>query len=230
MPTFHTTPIIRRARDLMLQELEARGITNARVLSAFEHVPRHLFVQEALQEQAYGMHPLPIGCGQTISQPFVVALMSQLLDIQPGMRVLEVGTGSGYQAAILAFLGATVYTIERIPALHTQSKQLLASLNYHNITCYLADGTIGYSHMAPYDRIIVTAGGPQIPQPLLEQLADPGIMLLPLGDARRHQELVRIRKNAGKLFRQQRGVVSFVDLVGEHGWQEHRKQHNKPKH
>lgn len=210
---------LRRNRERMVREdLIPRGILAPAVLSALGTVPRHLFVQEALQTQAYECKPLPIGHGQTISQPYIVALMTELLDVQQGMKVLEIGTGSGYQAAILASLGAVVHTVERISELHVAAKERLQNLGYLNVFCHFADGTVGCLQEAPYDRIMVTAGGPSIPMPLLDQLAEGGIMVLPVGRNRRQQTLTRIHKRDGRIFRQQRGMVSFVDLVGEHGW------------
>lgn len=210
---------LRRNRERMVREsLMPQGIVSPSVLSALATVPRHLFVQEALRQQSYESKPLPIGHGQTISQPYIVAFMTQLLDVREGMNVLEIGTGSGYQAAILATLGARVHTVERIPELYTSAQDRLARLGYEEIACYLADGTSGCLSEAPFDRIIVTAGGPSIPLPLIEQLADPGLMVLPVGNSRRKQMLTVIRKQEGRVFRQQRGFVSFVDLVGLHGW------------
>lgn len=210
---------LRRNRERMVREdLVPRGIISPAVLAALGAAPRHLFVQEALQMQAYECKPLPIGHGQTISQPYIVALMTELLEVCEGMKVLEIGTGTGYQAAILASLGAFVYTVERIPELYLSAKERLHALGYSNISCQLADGTVGYLQEAPYDRILVTAGGPSIPIPLLEQLKEGGLMVLPVGRNRRQQTLTRIQKREGRIFRQKHGVVSFVDLVGEHGW------------
>lgn len=218
-PFIHPMLDLRRNRERMVREdLVPRGIVAPAVLSALGTVPRHLFVQEALQMQAYECRPLPIGHGQTISQPYIVALMTELLDVQAGMKVLEIGTGSGYQAAILASLGATVHSVERIPELHTAAKERLQRLGYTNVFCHLADGTVGCIAEQPYDRIIVTAGGPSIPMPLIEQLGETGLMVLPVGRSRRQQTLTLIRKRDGRIYRQQRGMVSFVDLVGEHGW------------
>lgn len=212
-------PDMRRNRERMVrQQLVPRGITDSAVLAAMGRVPRHLFVQEALRAQAYEDHPLPIGQGQTISQPFIVAFMSQLLEAQPGMRVLEIGTGSGYQAAVLSEMGLEVYTVERIRELYQSTRDLLRALRYTRVRCRLDDGTMGWPESAPFDRIIVTAGGPEIPLPLVEQLADPGVMVLPVGANRRSQELAVIRKRGGKLYRANRGGVTFVDLVGCHGW------------
>ncbi|ABB38874.1 protein-L-isoaspartate O-methyltransferase [Oleidesulfovibrio alaskensis G20] len=209
----------RRSRERMVREqLTARGITDPAVLAAMRKIPRHLFVQEALQAQAYEDHPLPIGYGQTISQPFIVALMSQILRVTPGMRVLEIGTGSGYQAAVLAEMGAEVYTVERIAGLQAHARGLLRRLGYARIRTKLDDGTMGWPLAAPFDRIIVTAGGPGIPEPLAEQLADPGTMAIPVGASRREQELYLMHKNDGALSYENYGKVAFVDLVGNHGW------------
>lgn len=209
----------RRSRERMVREqLVTRGITNSAVLAAMQKIPRHLFVQEALQAQAYEDHPLPIGYGQTISQPFIVALMSQIINAEPGMKVLEIGTGSGYQAAVLAEMGLDVYTVERIPELHQHARQLLRDLGYTKVRTKLDDGTMGWPLAAPFDRIIVTAGGPGIPEPLADQLADPGIMAIPVGSSRREQELYLMKKLDGVLSYENYGRVAFVDLVGNHGW------------
>lgn len=207
------------SRDRMVREqLVARGITDKAVLSAMRKVPRHLFVAEALAGKAYEDHPLPIGFGQTISQPYVVAVMSQLLETQPGMRVLEIGTGSGYQAAVLAEMGLEVYTVERLRELYSRTSSLLMRLKYRSIRMKLADGTEGWPESGPFDRIIVTAGGPAVPRPLVEQLADPGLLLIPVGEERRGQRLILVRKEQGELRQEEHERVAFVDLVGSHGW------------
>lgn len=207
------------SRDRMVREqIAARGVAAAAVLDAMRKVPRHLFVESALHGKAYGDHPLPIGLGQTISQPFVVALMSELLEAAPGMHVLEIGTGSGYQAAVLHEMGLEVYTVERIRELYERAASLFMRLRYRTVRLKLADGTEGWRESAPYDRIIVTAGGPAVPEPLLEQLADPGIMVIPVGGERRGQRLVRVRKEDGRVLREDRDPVAFVDLIGSHGW------------
>ena len=209
----------KRNRDRMLTEqIMARGIDNERVLAAMSAVPRHLFVDEAMAAEAYEDYPLPIGLGQTISQPYVVALMSQLLEAAPNMKVLEIGTGSGYQAAVLSEMGLDVYTVERMRELYMRTSSLLRKLKYFHIACRLGDGTLGWPEEAPFARILVTAGGPFIPEPLLEQLADPGILLMPVGARAREQQLVRVYKQDGKINRENLGAVSFVDLVGNHGW------------
>jgi protein-L-isoaspartate(D-aspartate) O-methyltransferase len=208
-----------RDRERMVQkQIEARGITDERVLSAMRQVPRHFFVDEALQAQAYGDHPVPIGLGQTLSQPYIVALMTALLVVRPHMRILEIGTGSGYQAAILASMGAEVFTVERIKQLYMTSRSRLLQMKYFNVRVKLDDGTLGWSEEGPFDRIIVTAGGPEVPKPLLEQLTDPGIMVIPVGKTRRDQWLMRIFKKEGRIHQEDRGSVAFVDLVGSHGW------------
>ncbi len=210
---------MKRNRERMVkQQLETRGITDPAVLAAMRSVPRHLFVQEALRAQAYEDHPLPIGHGQTISQPFIVALMSQIIEPQAGLRVLEIGTGSGYQAAVLAEMGLDVYTVERIRELHAAARDLLRTLKYRKVRLKLDDGTLGWPEAAPYDRILVTAGGPAVPAPLIEQLADPGILVIPVGASKRMQELVVVRKEGGRVVRESKGGVAFVDLVGTHGW------------
>ena len=208
----------RRLRLRMVRELAARGITDGRVLDAMSRVPRHLFVPEGLRSRAYEDCPLPIGYGQTISQPSTVALMSQMLETSPGMRVLEVGTGSGYQAAVLAAMGCTVYTVERLKELYQSARALLQQLDLRAIHMQRSDGTLGMPAAAPFDRIIVTAGGPQIPRPLLEQLAVDGIMLIPVGARPRTQRLMRIMRRQGRLCSEDRGPAVFVDLVGDHGW------------
>jgi len=209
----------KRSRERMVREqIRDRGIHTPRVLSVMGKVPRHLFVEEALQPSAYGDHPLPIGQGQTISQPYVVAWMTDELHVQPGMKVLEIGTGSGYQTAILAELDAVVYSVERVPELHALARNRLEAMGYGNIHLKLDDGTLGWPEEAPFDRILVTAGGPSIPEPYLRQLADPGMLIMPVGPERRSQTLVVVRKQDGRIGRKTLGQVMFVDLVGRHGW------------
>ncbi|MCI7569004.1 protein-L-isoaspartate(D-aspartate) O-methyltransferase [Desulfovibrio sp.] len=208
----------RRSRQRMVQELKRSGITDAAVLQAMAVVPRHLFVEEALRVQAYEDIRLPIGYGQTISQPSTVALMTQRLEARPGMRVLEIGTGSGYQAAVLAVMGCRVYTIERIAELYHATRNLLQQLSLRAIYMVRGDGTLGLPAAAPFERIIVTAGGPEIPQPLLQQLAEGGILLIPVGDKPRTQRLLRVQRRAGRFLTENLGPANFVDLVGSHGW------------
>lgn len=202
----------------MVQQIEARGVSDDRVLSAMRRIPRHLFVDEALQAQAYGDHPVPIGFGQTLSQPYIVALMSMLLVVRPQMRILEIGAGSGYQAAVLAAMGADVFTVERIQQLYMVARKRLLEMRYFNVRVKLDDGTLGWADEGPFDRIIVTAGGPEVPEPLLEQLTDPGIMVIPVGRTKREQRLLRIFKKEGRIYQEDQGCVAFVDLVGSHGW------------
>jgi len=195
-----------------------KGIEDNAVLQAMSTVPRHLFVEEALQSQAYGQNSVPIGYGQTLSQPYVVGVMSSLLDVRPGMRVLEIGTGSGYQAAVLDAMGAEVFTVERIKPLYHSARKRLLDLRCFRVRTKLDDGTMGWPEQAPFDRIIVTAGGPRVPVPLVRQLAEPGVMLIPVGGERRSQSLWCLRKREGKVFKQDMGPCGFVDLVGEFGW------------
>ncbi|ADU62846.1 MAG: protein-L-isoaspartate(D-aspartate) O-methyltransferase [Pseudodesulfovibrio sp.] len=208
-----------RSRERMVREqIEARGVSNPAVLDAMRSLPRHLFVEEAFACKAYSDGPLPIGEGQTISQPFIVARMSELLQVEPGMTVLEIGTGSGYQAAVLAHMGVDVYTVERIRNLFFAARKRFMDMRLFSVKLKLDDGTMGWPEHAPYDRIIVTAGGPEVPEPLLEQLADPGRMVIPVGDSKRVQRLVLLEKAGGQVIRSEHGDVAFVDLVGQHGW------------
>ena len=181
-------------------------------------VPRHLFVEDALHGQAYGDFPLPIGEGQTISQPYIVALMTQALELKGPETVLEIGTGCGYQTAILAQLAEKVYSVERIKALHIKARRLFDRMHYLNIVCKVDDGTLGWPQNAPYNAIMVTAAGPKIPEPLLDQLADPGRMVIPVGD-RVSQQLVVVRKQDGQVRKSVVENVRFVSLIGNHGWQ-----------
>lgn len=207
-----------KARMRMIsQQLIPRGIDDPGVLRAMEQIPRHLFVDEALQAQAYGDTPLPIGRGQTISQPYIVALMTQALQLQGHEKVLEVGTGSGYQAAILSRLCERVYTIERIDSLLVRARKNFDALRCHNILSRLDDGTVGWSEYAPFNAIMVTAGGPRVPDPLLEQLADPGVLVIPVGD-RYVQELLLVTKRNDTISSRVIENVRFVNLLGTHGW------------
>lgn len=209
----------RRSRERMVREqIEAAGIRDTAVLEALLDVPRHLFVEEALAAKAYADAPLPIGEGQTISQPFIVARMTELLQVESGVKVLEIGTGSGYQAAVLARMGAEVYSVERIRSLHVRARQLLFDLRLFNVWLKLDDGTTGWPDEAPFDRIMVTAGGPQVPEPLVSQLADGGRMVIPVGVSKGVQRLVVVRREGDEFLRSDELDVRFVDLVGEHGW------------
>nr|WP_321466139.1 protein-L-isoaspartate(D-aspartate) O-methyltransferase [uncultured Desulfobulbus sp.] len=205
-------------RERMIEEqLVARGITDQRVLDAMRTVPRHLFVEDAMQAHAYGDFPLPIGSGQTISQPYIVALMTLALHLRGHERILEIGTGSGYHAAILSRLCQKVYTVERIDGLVSRARKVFDRLRYYNIVSRIDDGTVGWAAEAPFDGIIVTAGGPHIPEPLLEQLADPGRMVMPVG-GQTVQDLKLVEKRDGEVSISTLEQVRFVDLIGVHGW------------
>ncbi|MBW1923286.1 MAG: protein-L-isoaspartate(D-aspartate) O-methyltransferase [Deltaproteobacteria bacterium] len=200
-------------------QLIPRGIKDKGVLAAMEKIPRHRFVEEALVGEAYNDHPLPIGHKQTISQPYIVALMTEALELTGREKTLEIGTGSGYQTAILAELSGKVCTVERIRALMLQARKILAELGYTNILFKAFDGTLGWEEHAPYDAIIVTAGAPKIPEPLIEQLAERGRLVIPTGN-RFSQELIKITKIKGKLVQKSLGGCRFVNLVGIHGWKD----------
>jgi protein-L-isoaspartate(D-aspartate) O-methyltransferase len=209
-----------KAREKMIrQQITARGIRDGRVLGAMRSVPRHLFVPLNLRRLAYHDGPLSIGQGQTISQPYIVALMTEALELKGHERVLEVGTGSGYQVAILSRLASWVYTIERIPELAGKARDLLHQLGCANVQVYVGDGTLGWPEHAPYDAIIVTAASPDVPEPLMEQLAEGGRLVVPVGGSW-SQLLVRMRKQGGRLRRQELTTVAFVPLIGEYGWPE----------
>ena len=199
------------------EQLIPRGIHDPKTLEAMRRVPRHLFVEDALQNQAYNDFPLPIGNGQTISQPYIVALMTQALGLQGHERILEIGTGSGYQAAILSLICEKVYTVERIDSLLVKARKIFDQLHYLNILTKLDDGTNGWTEYEPYDAIIVTAGGPKVPEPLLDQLADPGILVIPVGD-RGMQNLQMVTKKEGTITEKTIEYVRFVNLIGSHGW------------
>ncbi len=207
----------RQRNEMADVQIQSRGITDPRVLDAMRNVPRHLFVSEALTDQAYGDFPLPIGEQQTISQPYIVAEMTQCLQINEDDRVLEIGTGSGYQAAILAQIAFRVYTVERIHSLLVKARSVFDALHYHNIVTKYADGTLGWKEESPFDAIIVTAGAPQIPASLLGQLAVGGRMVIPVGD-QYIQELVKLYKDEKGIHKTNLGGCRFVKLVGEYGW------------
>jgi protein-L-isoaspartate(D-aspartate) O-methyltransferase len=207
----------RHRENMVRKQIEARGIRDQRVLDAMRKVPRHLFVGEALIEQAYGDFPLPIGEQQTISQPYIVAEMTQALALSENDRVLEIGTGSGYQAAVLAEIVHRVYTVERIHSLFVKTRKLFDRLHYHNILTRFSDGTQGWEEEAPFDAIIVTAGSPKIPAPLIHQLAPGGRLVIPVGD-RFTQEMLKICKDEKGIRESSMGGCRFVKLIGEHGW------------
>lgn len=206
-------------RRMVEQHVIARGVSDQRVIAAMLKVPRHLFVEEALQAQAYSDFPLPIGEKQTISQPFIVGYMSAALQLCGNERVLEVGTGSGYQAAVLAPLVRQVYSLERIPSLARRARRTLDALRLANVHIRLTDGTAGWQEQAPFDRIIVTAGSPQIPQTYIDQLSDGGILVIPVGDQGR-QVLKRLTRRGDKILSEDLLDCRFVPLIGQHGWQQ----------
>ena len=205
-----------RAR-MVEEQLAKRAIADERVLAAMRKVPRHLFVEEALRDRAYGDHPLPIGEEQTISQPYIVALMTALLELAGTAKVLEIGTGSGYQTAVLAELASRVCSIERLPRLAERARALLEGLGYDNVWIRVGGGTLGWPDEAPFDRILVTAGGPAVPPPLFQQLAEGGRMVLPLGDEA-NQTLTVVDKVGGEMRTRTHGECKFVKLVGKYAW------------
>lgn len=207
-----------KERTKMVEEqLINRNITDQKVLEAMKKIPRHLFVEEALRDRAYGDHPIPIGEGQTISQPYMVAIMTQLLDLHGEERVLEIGTGSGYQTAILAELSQKVYSIERITSLASKARYLLENLGYTNILIKIGDGTIGWFEQSPFERIIVTAGAPEVPQTLFDQLKEKGKMVIPVGDS--YSQVIEIvEKIEGKIYTKYDCGCVFVRLIGKYGW------------
>lgn len=198
-------------RRKLVAHLRAQGITDERVLAAMEKVPRHLFVESGLWEHAYEDRALPIAGGQTISQPYTVAFQTQLLEIVPGCKVLEIGTGSGYQAAILAEMGAEVYSIERVRELYQKAKALLANLGYR-VYLRWGDGRLGWPTHAPYDRILLTAAAPELPPPLIAQLAEGGRLVAPLGAPNSTQAMILLVKKNGQLHQTQHGHFRFVPL------------------
>jgi protein-L-isoaspartate(D-aspartate) O-methyltransferase len=202
---------------MVVSQIAARGIRDERVLEAMREVPRHLFVPESVQGEAYTDRPLGVGEGQTISQPYMVALMTETLAPEPTHRVLEIGTGSGYQAAILARLAAHVITVERHSALAEGAREVLAASGVTNVEVVVGDGTEGYPSAAPYDRILVTAGAPSVPPALTEQLADGGRLVIPVGTS--SMQFLEIVERSGNSFTHHHGAACvFVPLVGRHGW------------
>jgi len=199
---------------------EHYGIRDPRVLEAMRSVPRHFFVPEALQSRAYGDHALPISANQTISQPFIVARMTELLELDSNSRVLEIGAGSGYQTAVLAFIAAQVYAIERIGDLAREAQARIRQLEIYNATVKCFDGTLGWAAHAPYDAIIVAAGGPSVPEPLAVQLKIGGRLVVPVGESREAQRLIRVVKTEHGYREEDHGGCAFVPLIGQHGWQD----------
>ena len=204
---------------MVKQQLVSRGIRDVRVLEAMRKVPRYLFIPEKIRKSAYHDGPLSIGEGQTISQPYMVALMTECLDLKGGEKVLEIGTGSGYQSAILAELAKHVYTIERVPVLLEKAQQVLSQLGYATIKFKEGDGTYGWREECPFDGIIVTAAAPDIPQVLVEQLNDGGILVIPVG-SRYSQSLYKVTKQGDKTEIEERTLCVFVPLIGKYGWKQ----------
>ena len=193
-------------------------ISDPRVLDAMNRVPRHKFVPEALASQAYKDNALPIAAGQTISQPFIVARMTELLELKGRERVLEIGGGSGYQTAVLSLLARKIYSIERIPVLAAEAKHRLPLLGYRNVSFRLDDGTAGWPVYAPFDAILVAAGGPTLPEPLIEQLEPGGKLVIPVGGDQKSQNLIRVIRTESGYETQDHGPCAFVPLIGKHGW------------
>ena len=209
-----------RQRDAMVKnQIETRGVSDPATLAAMRRVPRHLFVNEALMDQAYNDHPLPIGEQQTISQPYIVAMMTEALQLNPDDRVLEIGTGSGYQAAVLAEIAYRVYTIERNRTLYESARKMFEGLGYYNIIARYSDGTIGWREESPFDAIMVTAGAPEIPKPLVDQLATGGRMVIPVGSSL-SQKMIKVVKEDQGLHQSELGGCRFVRLVGQYGWRD----------
>ena len=208
------------ARDIMFREdLIGRGIKDAAVLRAMREVPREAFIAPELAAHAYADHPLPIEEEQTISQPYIVAYMTEALELTPGDRVLEIGTGSGYAAAVLSRIAATVYTVERLGRLADNARERLTELGYRNIVVHEGDGTLGWPEHAPYDAIVVTAGAPKLPEPLLEQLSLGGRLVIPIGPTSYLQMLIRVRRRGENDYHSEELCpVRFVPLIGVAGW------------
>jgi len=213
--------LLKKQRLKMVEaQIRSRGISDPRVLAAMENIPRHIFVDDGIKEQAYQDNPLPIGEGQTISQPFIVALMTQALEISKRDKVLEIGTGSGYQTAILAELADQVFSIERIALLASRARKCLDALGYFNVAIKVGDGTYGWREEAPFQAIIVTAGSPTLPQQLLSQLAVGGRLVIPIGD-RQIQTLYKVTRLSDDLTdlkKENLGGCRFVDLIGDYAW------------
>lgn len=206
----------RGLRNRLVKTLRSKGISDERVLAAIGKVPRHVFFDDALLSHAYEDKAFPIGEGQTISQPFTVAFQTEKLEVKSGDKILEIGTGSGYQACVLLDMGATVFTIEYNPKLYQKTKELLPLIGYRPFF-FLGDGSKGLSAKAPFDKIIVTAGAPAVPRALTDQLAEGGLLIIPVG-SRGSQQMLRIRKQSGKLIQEQFDTFAFVPLLGQEGW------------
>lgn len=217
--TIQEYPRAEERLQMVRDQIEARGVEDRKVLDAMREIPRHLFIPDEFGAAAYHDRPLPIGSGQTISQPYIVGLMTSLLELKQNDKVLEIGAGSGYQAAILSKIARTVVTIERLPEIASKAKDVIQRLGIFNIKVIVGDGTLGYAPDVPYDGIIITAASPDIPAPLIDQLADEGRLVAPVG-SRDLQQLVRITKQGTRISRETFGGVVFVPLLGCHGWQE----------
>lgn len=211
-------PRAEERRRMVERQIEARGIHNPRILAAMREIPRHLFIPPPYDQSAYDDNPLPIGNGQTISQPYIIALMTELLRTEPSDNVLEIGAGSGYQAAILSRLVHRLTTMERIPAVAILAQKNLTSLGIQNVEVIEGDGTQGYPQNAPYNGIMVTAATPEIPRTLADQLADGGRLVAPVG-GRDIQELMTLEKHGSRMIHEHHGDVRFVPLIGKHGWE-----------
>ena len=212
-----------KARERMIKEqIIARGIKDPRVIKALQQVPRDLFVPEALAGQAYGDFALPLGEGQTISQPYMVAFMSECLELNGKERVLEIGTGTGYQTAVLSQLVERVYSVERVRSLLEKARKILDQIQCRNVITQLSDGSYGWKEEAPFDAIMVTAGSPSLPGPLMEQLRIGGTMVIPIG-GRNVQRMIRVRRSAHGFLEENLMECSFVALIGDHGWPKREK-------
>jgi len=206
-------------RERMVARLrEHYGIRDPRVLEAMKNVPRHFFVPEALQGRAYGDHALPISANQTISQPYIVARMTELLELDNNSKVLEIGAGSGYQTAVLAKVAAQVYSIERIGDLAREAQARIRQLDIYNATVKCFDGTLGWAANGPYDAVLVAAGGPTVPEPLVNQLKMGGRLVVPVGESREAQRLIRVIRTDKGIKQEDHGACAFVPLIGQHGW------------
>lgn len=212
------TPAYARQRAEMVERLRKQGIKDERILAAMLAVPRHLFVPELMRHNAYGDHALPIAGSQTISQPFIVARETELLALTRQDRVLEIGAGSGYQTAVLAMVAGQVFALERLTELARGAQTLISSLGLYNTTIKWMDGTLGWKDLGPYQGILVAAGSPEVPPPLLEQLDENGKLVIPIGDER-EQRLIRLTRHGDEFTREDHGACKFVKLIGRHGWQ-----------
>ncbi|MDT7603993.1 MAG: protein-L-isoaspartate(D-aspartate) O-methyltransferase [Acidobacteriota bacterium] len=209
----------RPQRERMVERLRAHyRIRDEKTLRAMAEVPRHFFVPDALQSNAYGDHALPISANQTISQPFIVARMTELLEVDANSRVLEIGAGSGYQTAVLARVAGSVFAIERIPELAREAQKKIRELGIYNATVKCFDGTLGWDAHAPYDAVLAAAGGPAVPEPLLAQLKVGGRLVMPIGQSKEAQRLVRVLRTEKGYEREDHGACAFVPLIGRYGW------------